>query len=162
MSDEMQNGASGKPVIEASDLTRRFGKVVAVDQLNLAIGRGEIFGLIGPDGAGKTTAIRLLAAVMLPSAGQAAVLGFDTRRQAERIRRAIGYMPQKFSLYGDLTVVENLGFFADVFGVRGAERRQKTDDLLHFARLHEFRSRRAGRAFGRDAEEAGAGVRADP
>ncbi len=130
-------------VIEAVQLTRRFGKTVAVDGLDLSVARGEVFGLIGPDGAGKTTALRLLAAVMLPTAGQVRVLGFDTRRQAERIRRVVGYMPQRFSLYGDLTVAENLNFFADVFGVRGRERRERIDRLLGFARLAEFTGRRA-------------------
>ncbi len=130
-------------VIETTGLTRRFGKTVAVDGVNLAVGRGEVFGLIGPDGAGKTTALRLLAAVMLPSAGAARVLGFDTRGQAESIRRAVGYMPQRFSLYGDLSVAENLNFFADIFGVRGAERRGRIDRLLGFARLTEFTRRRA-------------------
>ncbi len=134
---------AGEQVIEAHTLTRRFGQITAVDGLNLSIGRGEIFGLIGPDGAGKTTAIRLLAGVMLPSSGEARVLGFDTRRQAERIRQAVGYMPQKFSLYGDLSVKENLSFFADLFSVRGPERRRKIDELLGFARLTEFTDRRA-------------------
>ncbi len=131
------------PVIEASGLTRRFGQTVAVDGLDLSVARGEIFGLIGPDGAGKTTVLRLLAAVMLPTAGRVSILGFDTRRHAERIRRVVGYMPQRFSLYGDLTVAENLNFFADVFGVRGPERRQRIDRLLSFARLTEFTKRRA-------------------
>ena len=130
-------------IIECRHLTRRFGKVIAVDGLDLSISRGEIFGLIGPDGAGKTTAIRLLAAVMLPSEGEASVLGFDTRRQAERLRQAVGYMPQRFSLYGDLTVQENLRFFADLFGVHGVARRQRIEDLLGFARLTEFTGRRA-------------------
>ncbi len=131
------------PVIETHDLTRRFGKVTAVAGLNLAVGRGEVFGLIGPDGAGKTTALRLLAAVMLPTSGQARVLGFDTRREAERIRGGVGYMSQRFSLYGDLTVAENLAFFADVFGVRGAQRRERIARLLAFSRLAEFTKRRA-------------------
>ncbi len=131
------------PVIETHDLTRRFGRVTAVTGLTLAIGRGEVFGLIGPDGAGKTTALRLLAAVMLPTSGTARVLGFDTRREAERIRGGVGYMPQRFSLYGDLTVAENLAFFADVFGVRGAERRERIDRLLAFSRLTVFTKRRA-------------------
>jgi ABC-2 type transport system ATP-binding protein len=135
--------SKNKVVIEAHGLTRRFGKVTAVSQLNLAVDRGEIFGLIGPDGAGKTTTLRLLAGVMLPTSGEARILGFDTRRQAERIRRVVGYMPQRFSLYGDLTVVENLNFFADVFGVRGTERRRRIEELLGFARLTEFTGRRA-------------------
>jgi len=144
----MSDKLSAQPVIEATGLVRRFKNVVAVDGLHLSIARGEIFGLIGPDGAGKTTAIRLLAAVMLPNAGEARVLGFDTRRQAERIRRSVGYMPQRFSLYGDLTVRENLDFFADVFGVRGAERKRRIDELLGFARLTEFSTRRAANLSG--------------
>jgi ABC-2 type transport system ATP-binding protein len=119
-----------------------------VKHLNLTIERGEIFGLIGPDGAGKTTTIRLLAAVMLPSEGEVRVLGYDTRRQAERIRRVVGYMPQKFSLYADLTVAENLNFFADILGVRGTARRRRIDDLLGFARLAEFTGRRAANLSG--------------
>ncbi len=147
-SQEASLHASDRRVIEARDLTRRFKDVIAVDGLNLTISRGEIFGLIGPDGAGKTTAIRLLAAVMLPTAGEVRILGFDTRHQAERIRGSVGYMPQKFSLYGDLTVRENLDFFADVFGVRGAERKRRIDELLGFARLTEFTKRRAANLSG--------------
>jgi ABC-2 type transport system ATP-binding protein len=137
------NAPSATSIIACRHLTRRFGNAAAVDSLELSIGRGEIFGLIGPDGAGKTTAIRLLAAVMLPSEGEASVLGCDTRRQAERLRQVIGYMPQKFSLYGDLTVQENLSFFADLYGVRGPARRRRIEELLGFARLTEFTSRRA-------------------
>ncbi len=135
-------------VIEAQGLTRRFRSVTAVNRLDMKIGRGEVFGLIGPDGAGKTTAIRLFAAVMLPSEGVVRVLGHDTRRAAECLRREIGYMPQKFSLYGDLSVAENLNFFADVFGVRGPERRRRIMSLLEFARLTEFTRRRAGNLSG--------------
>lgn len=135
-------------VIWAHRLTKRFGKRVAVLGLSLDVGQGEIFGLIGPDGAGKTTALRLLAAVMVPSAGRAAVAGFDTVRQAEKIHSVVGYMPQRFSLYGDLSVLENLSFFADIFGVRGRERQERIDRLLQFARLTEFRSRRAAHLSG--------------
>ncbi|HEY66093.1 MAG TPA: ABC transporter ATP-binding protein [Caldilineae bacterium] len=129
-------------------LTKTFRNQVAVDRLDLAIRPGEIYGLIGPDGAGKTTTIRLLAAVMVPSAGRALVGGFDTVTQAEEIRRIIGYMPQRFSLYGDLTVQENLDFFADVFDVRGRERRERIERLLAFARLEEFTDRRAAHLSG--------------
>lgn len=144
MTSEKQEG----PVVEAVGLTRRFRSVIAVNRLDLTIGRGEVFGLIGPDGAGKTTAMRLFAAVMLPSEGVVRVLGHDTRRAAERLRSKIGYMPQKFSLYGDLSVAENLNFFADVFGVRGPERRRRIGRLLEFARLTEFTRRRAGNLSG--------------
>lgn len=131
-------------VIQTAGLSRRFGPVLAVDGLDLAVQRGEIFGLVGPDGAGKTTVLRMLAAIMDPSAGRATVAGFDTARQAAAIKRRIGYMAQQFTLYGDLSVQENLDFYADIFGVRGRQRRDRRERLLHFARLTEFKQRRAG------------------
>jgi ABC-2 type transport system ATP-binding protein len=134
--------------IETHDLTRAFKKVVAVDSLNLAIQRGEIFGLVGPDGAGKTTTIRLLCAIMNPTSGSAKVAGFDTVKQAEDIKRRIGYMAQRFNLYGDLSVIENLDFFADIFAVGGDVRGERIDQLLAFARLTEFRDRRAAQLSG--------------
>jgi ABC-2 type transport system ATP-binding protein len=135
-------------VIEMAGLTKRFKDLTAVDRLNLRIERGEIFGLLGPDGAGKTTTIRMLCAVMEPTEGQACVAGFDTVEEPEAIKRRIGYMPQQFSLYGDLTVDENLAFFADIFEVERQERRRRTRELLEFARLTEFRSRRAAHLSG--------------
>jgi ABC-2 type transport system ATP-binding protein len=119
-----------------------------VDHLDLEIERGEIFGLVGPDGAGKTTTIRMLAAIMDPSQGHARVAGYDTVKQAEAIKHRIGYMAQQFNLYGDLSVQENLDFFADVFGVRGQERKERIAQLLHFARLTEFTGRRAAHLSG--------------
>jgi ABC-2 type transport system ATP-binding protein len=138
----------GNWVIETENLTRRFKNVTAVDGLNLSVARGEIFGLVGPDGAGKTTTIRMLCAIMDPTAGTARVAGFDTVRQPEEIKRRIGYMAQRFNLYGDLSVSENLDFFADVFQVRGGERRERKERLLHFARLTQFRRRRAAHLSG--------------
>jgi ABC-2 type transport system ATP-binding protein len=135
-------------IIETENLTRRFKNVTAVDGLNLAVQRGEIYGLVGPDGAGKTTTIRMLCAIMDPTEGRAQVAGFDTVAGAEQIKRRIGYMAQRFNLYGDLSVVENLDFFADVFQVRGRERRERKERLLHFARLTEFRKRRAAHLSG--------------
>jgi len=135
-------------VIETENLTRQFKKVTAVDGLNLAVARGEIFGLVGPDGAGKTTTIRMLCAIMDPTAGAATVAGFDTVRQSEEIKRRIGYMAQRFNLYGDLSVSENLDFFADVFQVRGRERQERKERLLQFARLTQFRRRRAAHLSG--------------
>jgi len=132
-----------QPAIETHELTKAFKTVVAVDSLSLRIQPGEIFGLLGPDGAGKTTTIRLLSAIMDPTAGWAKVAGFDTVTQPEAIKRRIGYMAQRFNLYGDLSAWENLNFFADVFEVRGAERTERIDRLLNFARLTEFRDRRA-------------------
>ena len=130
-------------VIETKELTRTFKHVVAVDNLNLKIHQGEIFGLVGPDGAGKSTTIRLLAAIMNPTSGSAKVAGFDTVRQPESIKQLIGYMAQRFNLYGDLSVWENLNFFADVFEMYGQGRRDRIDRLLKFARLTEFQQRRA-------------------
>ncbi len=136
------------PVIEMDNLSRRFKSVTAVDGLSLAVRRGEIFGLVGPDGAGKTTTIRMLCAIMDPTGGWAKVAGFDTVSEPEQIKRRIGYMAQRFNLYGDLSVTENLDFFADVFQVRGRERRERKERLLRFADLTEFRKRRAAHLSG--------------
>jgi ABC-2 type transport system ATP-binding protein len=134
--------------IETHGLTRHFKKVVAVDQLSLSISHGEIFGLVGPDGAGKTTTIRLLCAIMNPTSGSAKVAGFDTVKEAEQIKRRIGYMAQRFNLYGDLSVMENLNFFADIFAVSGEARGERIAQLLAFARLTEFKDRRAAQLSG--------------
>jgi len=140
--------ATDEWVIETENLTRAFKNVVAVNGLTLGVRRGEVFGLVGPDGAGKTTTIRLLAAIMDPSSGRAKVFGYDTVRQPEPIKRRIGYMAQRFNLYGDLSVWENLNFFADVFEVTGAVRQERIERLLRFARLTEFRDRRAAHLSG--------------
>jgi ABC-2 type transport system ATP-binding protein len=135
-------------IIQTDKLRREFGKTVAVNDLDMTIYQGEIFGLVGPDGAGKTTTLRLLAAIMDPTAGTATVDGFDTRRDSEAIKGRIGYMAQIFSLYADLSVIENLNFFADVFGVPQSVRKERIERLLEFARLTEFRKRRAGKLSG--------------
>lgn len=139
---------NGDVIIKTENLTKHFRKVVAVDGLNLEIKKGEIFGLVGPDGAGKTTTMRMLAAIMDPTKGNATIAGYNLRKQAEAIKAHIGYMAQQFALYSDLTVLENLSFFADVFGVRGKVRRERIERLLAFARLTEFTNRRAGRLSG--------------
>ena len=130
--------------IQAEKLVKKFKKNEAVRGVDLDIARGGIYGLIGPDGAGKTTTIRMLAGVMKPTSGTARVSGLDTRRQAEQLRLQVGYMAQRFSLYGDLSVCENLEFYADIFGVRGPEREPQIQRLLRFARLEEFQTRTAG------------------
>ncbi len=130
-------------MIEIHDLTKKFGPTVAVNDLSLDILEGEIFGLIGPDGAGKTTTLRVIATAMLPSAGRVSVAGRDVVREAEAVKQLIGYMPQRFALYPDLTVMENLNFFADMYGAPVAERKERIERLLGFARLTEFKTRRA-------------------
>ena len=127
--------------IEARGLTRTFGDLVAVNDVTLSVAPGEIFGLVGPDGAGKTTTIRLLTGVMAATSGTALVLGADVTRDPEAVRRRIGYVPQSSSLYADLTVMENLRFYADLFGVPRAARERKTAELLAFSRLEPFTKR---------------------
>ena len=134
---------STPPVICAEKLARRFKQTLALRDLDLRIERGEIFGLVGPDGAGKTTTLRLMAAVMRPTAGTVTVAGHDSVKQAEQIHTHAGYMPQRFSLYGDLSVRENLQFYADIFGVHGAERQRRFEQVLTFAHLTPFADRRA-------------------
>ncbi|MGE5249761.1 MAG: ATP-binding cassette domain-containing protein, partial [Bacteroidota bacterium] len=106
-----------RPVIQTDHLTRDYKAVRAVDNLTLAIAPGELFGLVGPDGAGKTTTLRLLAGLLYISEGEATILGFDLKQNAESIKPHIGYMAQQFSLYGELSVMENLQFFATLFDV---------------------------------------------
>lgn len=130
-------------MIEIQALTKKFGETVAVNNLSLNIEAGETFGLIGPDGAGKTTTFRVIATAMNPTQGHVIIDGIDTMRAPETIKKTIGYMPQRFALYPDLTVLENLNFFADVFGSPRAQRKELIDRLLGFARLTEFQTRLA-------------------
>jgi len=134
---------SGPAAIEARGLSRRFGDVAAVDGLDLRVERGEIFGLVGPDGAGKTTTMRLLAGAIEPSAGAALIAGFDVQRQPAQAQGRIGYLSQQFSLYGDLTVAENMRFFADLHGVAAADRREREAEALRFSQLEPFTRRLA-------------------
>src|SRR5438309_6977107 len=115
-----------EPIIETRGLTRRFGALTAVDHLDLSVGRGEIFGLVGPDGAGKTTTLRMLCGLMDPSEGSARVAGHDVGRETQAVKDQIGYMAQRFGLYQDLTVEENMVFYADLFGITGTERNDLT------------------------------------
>ena len=140
--------AGGAAIIETSELTRRFGALVAVDHLNLTVAKGEIFGLVGPDGAGKTTTVRMLCGLMDPSEGSARVAGHDVARESRAVKDQIGYMAQRFGLYQDLTVEENMVFYADLFGITGEERDNLTAQLLRMTRMEPFRARQAGRLSG--------------
>jgi ABC-2 type transport system ATP-binding protein len=131
------------PILSIKDITRKFGNVIVVDHLSLDIEPGELFGLIGPDGAGKTTAIRLMLGILRPDSGEGRVGPFDLRRQSESISTLTGYVSQRFSLYGELTVEENLNLFADLYDVAAADRRTRLDRLMQFSRLEPFRSRLA-------------------
>lgn len=128
-------------MITLSHLTKTFGDTIAVNDLSFEIGAGEIFGLIGPDGAGKTTTLRVISTAMVPTSGQVTVDGLDVVRDAEAIKKMLGYMPQRFALYPDLTVIENMNFFADIFGSPLADRAGLIQKLLGFAQLESFRGR---------------------
>jgi ABC-2 type transport system ATP-binding protein len=134
--------------IRASQLTKRFPGVLAVDRLSFDVSPGEIFGLVGPDGAGKTTTLRMLAGVLAPDSGSASVAGFDIVRDPEGAKRSISYMPQRFGLYEDLTVDENIRFYGDIFGIRRAQHESRAQRLLKAAGLGEFRARLAGKLSG--------------
>jgi ABC-2 type transport system ATP-binding protein len=121
---------SGDIAIRAEDLTRMFGGFTAVDHLTFEVGTGEIFGFLGANGAGKTTAIRMMTGLLTPSSGTASVAGFDVYRESEAIKRAIGYMSQKFSLYEDLTVRENIRLYGGIYGLSEASIRERTNRML--------------------------------
>lgn len=129
---------NGRPVIEARGLTKRFGDFTAADAITFDIPRGQIFGLLGPNGAGKSTTFKMLCGLLKPTAGEGRVAGFDLRRDAAEARNRLGYMAQKFSLYGDLSVGQNLSFFAGVYGLSGARKRERIQlmtEIFGFARL---------------------------
>ncbi len=127
-------------VIDAKNLSKRFGSFTAVDHITFHVERGEIFGFLGANGAGKTTAIRMLCGLSKPTSGEAKVLEYDVYKQSESIKRNIGYMSQRFSLYEDLTLVENMQFYGGIYGMRGNNIRSKTEEVLHFLKLEEFRN----------------------
>ncbi|HOD74995.1 MAG TPA: ABC transporter ATP-binding protein, partial [Syntrophorhabdaceae bacterium] len=136
------------PAIRTESLTKSFGDLKALDGITLEVHKGELFGLVGPDGAGKSTLMRLLAAVMEPTSGNAWVASHPIGKGAERIKEKIAYMPQRFGLYEDLTVMENMVFYADIFDVPKAERAARMDRLLGFSGLVPFTGRLAGQLSG--------------
>ena len=136
------------PAIHATGLRCCFGDLVAVDGLDLTVAAGEIFGLVGPDGAGKSTTMRMLTGILPPTAGQAQVAGCDVVRDSEQLKTHIGYMSQRFGLYPDLSVIENIDFYADIYGVPSRDRTARVDRLLGFSHLTPFRHRLAGNLSG--------------
>jgi ABC-2 type transport system ATP-binding protein len=137
-----------KIAIKTNNLTKVFDKNTAVENLNIEVRKGELFGLVGPDGAGKTTVMRLLAAIMQPTSGEAWVAGHSIIHEGEKIKERIGYMSQRFGLYEDLTVIENIHFYADLYGLSRKERPPRIERLLGFSNLTAFRDRLAGNLSG--------------
>ncbi len=140
----IQNDAA----IRVDGLTRRFSDLTAVDHLSFEVKRGELFGLVGPDGAGKTTTLRMLAGVMRPTEGDAFIGGISVAHQPETVKHHIAYMSQRFGLYADLTVMENLNFYADLYCVPKSERPQRLERLFKFSSLEPFKNRLAGQLSG--------------
>jgi ABC-2 type transport system ATP-binding protein len=134
--------------IRVENLTKKFDDLTAVDALTLSVSEGELFGLVGSDGAGKTTTMRMLTAIMEPTSGDAWVMGHHVLNEPEAIKEEIGYMSQRFGLYHDLTVLENIHFYADIYGLSRKGRTAKIDELLSFSNLTPFRERKAGNLSG--------------
>jgi ABC-2 type transport system ATP-binding protein len=132
------------PAVIARELTRTFGKFVAVDRVSFEVRKGEVFGFLGPNGAGKTTTIKMLAGLLLPTSGRGSVAGYDLATDTEKIKQSIGYMSQLFSLYGDLTVEENIEFFSGLYSVPNERRNEKKEWVLEMARLTGERTRLTG------------------
>lgn len=144
MENHPLESANDGAMIRTHDLRREFGETVAVHDLNLEVRRGELFGLVGPDGAGKTTTLRMIAGILQPTAGQIWVNGISVTDDPEAAKEQIAYMPQRFGLYQDLTVMENLIFYADLFQVPRKERPPRIERLMAFSRLGPFKDRLAG------------------
>ena len=150
MSESSQQTVSGaqaaaaSPAVHTEKLTKVFGSLKAVDEVTFDISRGEVFGVLGPNGSGKTTTIRVLCGLLAPTSGSATVAGFDVRTQSEDIRRNIGYMSQKFGMYDDMTVEENLDFYSSLYGLTGQQKRKRMDELFNELSLTERKGQLVG------------------
>ncbi len=131
-------------IIKSSNLTRKFGDFTAVDHISFEVQRGEVFGFLGANGAGKTTAMRMLTGLLVPTEGEATVAGFDVYSEAEQIKKQIGYMSQKFSLYEDLTVRENIRLYGGIYGLSDKEIRQKSDELIEMLDMQDLKNKKIG------------------
>ena len=136
--------AGGEPAVVTRALGKHFGDLVAVESLDLTISRGEVFGLLGPNGSGKTTTIRMLCGLLTPTSGTASVAGYEVGRESESIKRSIGYMSQRYGLYDDLTAYENLRFYASVYGLHGEARTARLSKLMDDLGLTPRRDQMAG------------------
>lgn len=133
-----------EPMIRVNNLSRKFGDFTAVDHISFEVGKGEIFGFLGANGAGKTTAMRMLTGLLVPTDGEAAVAGFDVYEQAEQIKRRIGYMSQKFSLYEDLTVVENIRLYGGIYGLSDGQIARKSEQLIAMLDMKGLQNEKIG------------------
>lgn len=130
---------TSEKIIEVEELCKKFGDFVAVDNISFSVNKGEIFGFLGANGAGKTTAIKMLSGLLQPSSGHATVMGYNVYKQSEDIKRNIGYMSQRFSLYDDLTVLENMKFYGGIYGLNKNQILSKTEEIINFLRIEEFK-----------------------
>lgn len=146
--DDSPGAGPGRPFIQVENVSFSFGTTEAVRDVSFAVSRGVIFGLVGSDGAGKSTILRMLATMIVPSAGRIMIDGLDAVSERDRVKLLIGYMPQRFGLYQDLTVEENMDFFMDIFGISGAEKKKRKERYLGFSNLLPFLDRQAGKLSG--------------
>src|SRR5262249_19799987 len=140
---------SAEPMIICENLTKRFGHFTAVDRVSFSVGKGSIFGFLGPNGSGKSTVIRMLCGLLEPSEGRATIAGFDVAKETDKIKSLIGYMSQKFSLYDELTVHENLTFYSRLYGLSGSDLEKRRNELIELTHLEPYLQRRAAFVSGR-------------
>lgn len=132
------------PVIEVNELSRKFGSYTAVDRVSLTVRRQDIFGFLGPNGSGKTTLIRMLCGILRPTSGEARVLGYDVVSESEEVKKSIGYMSQQFSLYSDLTVIENITFYARIYGIPRKQRKERIDEVINIVEIKPYLNQLSG------------------